>query len=414
MRISESATKPNVVEVTGLARLYATTLEGRGYKQPVVLAYARAVEHFIAWVGPKAGHVEIKEVLIERFLDRHLDGCDCPGNVHRGKVTCRSALKHLVAILRAADRLAPLVSVLPDYIHSEVREYCDYASDICGLAPATLISRRQWISRFLAHLFPKRGVQISKLAPTNVRRFFIAQCAGYRPGSAQVVASSIRSYLRFRAMLHADPVESLIAAIPLAARWRLAPLPGYLEPAELTTLLTAFNQAHPQNQRDYAIIRCLLDLGLRSCEVAALRLEDLDWESGTLTIRVGKSHRMDVLPLPSITGQSIVAYLRTARPVTESRAVFIRHRAPLHLPVDACVIRSVVRQAAARSGLTHRLHGPHLLRHSAATRMLQGGATLKEIADVLRHRSLDTTAIYAKVDVSRLAGIAQPWPGSAA
>jgi site-specific recombinase XerD len=132
-----------------------------------------------------------------------------------------------------------------------------------------------------------------------------------------------------------------------------------------------------------------------------------------VTVSVGKSQRTDVLPLPVVTGQAIADYLRKGRPKTESRAVFIRHRAPLDIPVNASVIRSVVRQAAARSGLSGRLHGPHRLRHSAATRMLQGGATLKEIADVLRHRSLDTTSIYAKVDWTRLSAIAQPWPGGA-
>jgi len=213
---------------------------------------------------------------------------------------------------------------------------------------------------------------------------------------------------------HADQVEPLLAAVPSAARWRLAALPGYLEADEITTLMDAFDRKRPQHQRDSAIVRCLLDLGLRSCEVAALRLNDIDWKAGTLTIRVGKAQRADVLPLPSITGKAIAEYLHKARPLTESRAVFVRYRAPLDVPVNTSVIRSVVRQAATRSGLTDRLHGPHRLRHSAATRMLHGGATLKEIADILRHKSLDTTAIYAKVDVPRLAVIAQPWPGGAA
>jgi len=142
-------------------------------------------------------------------------------------------------------------------------------------------------------------------------------------------------------------------------------------------------------------------------------LDDIDWKVGTLTICVGKSQRADVLPLPAVTGQAIADYLLKARPETESRAVFVRHRAPLDVPINASVIRSVVRQAATRSDLSGRLHGPHRLRHSAATRMLQGGATLKEIADVLRHRSLDTTSIYAKVDWTRLSAIAQPWPGGA-
>ena len=178
--------------------------------------------------------------------------------------------------------------------------------------------------------------------------------------------------------------------------------------------MPALGQVEPRRQRDYAIGRCLVDLGLRSCEVAALRLDDIDWKNGSLTVRVGKSHRADVLPLPPVTGRAIANYLHKARPTTESRTVFVRHRAPLDVPVDASVIRSVVRQAAARSGLVGRLHGPHRLRHSAATRMLQGGATLKMIADVLRHRSVDTTAIYAKVDLTRLSAIAQPWPGGAA
>ena len=173
----------------------------------------------------------------------------------------------------------------------------------------------------------------------------------------------------------------------------------------------AFDQDEPQRRRDYAIVRCLVDLGLRSCAVATLHLNEIDWKTGALTIGGGKSHRVDILPLPTITGQAIANYLQNGRPTTVSRAVFVRHRAPLDVPIDAGVIRSVVRQAAARSGLTGRLNGPHRLRHSAATRMLQSGANLKEIADVLRHRSFDTTAIYAKVDLPRLVSIAQPWPG---
>jgi hypothetical protein len=164
-------------------------------------------------------------------------------------------------------------------------------------------------------------------------------------------------YLRFRALRHADPVEALLAAIPQAARWRLGSLPEYLNQEELARLMSAFEQADSQRRRDHAIVRCLVDLGLRSFEVAALRLEDIDWKNATLTVRVGKSRRADVLPLPAVTGHAIANYLHKARPATESRAVFVRHRAPLDAPVDAGVIGSVVRQAAARSGLTGRLHG---------------------------------------------------------
>jgi len=409
---TESAATPNTIDVRSLIHLYTTTLEARGYRPSVIGAYRAAVEHFISWAEPDSNRLEMSKAAVRRFLNGHLADCKCPGRVQRGIVTARSALNHLLTIL-GDTRLASEVK-LSARLDTELREFCEYASDVCGLAPATLISRRQWIGRFLAHQFPKGCVNVSRLAPKKIRDFFTSQCQGYRPGTAQVVASAIRSYLRFRALKHADRVESLLAAVPSAACWRLAALPEYLEADELALLMAAFDRKRPQHQRDYAIIRCLIDLGLRSCEVAALRLDDIDWKNGTLTVRGGKAQRSDVLPLPSLTGQAIAEYLRKARPATESRTVFVRHRAPLQLPVNASVIRSVVRQAAARSGLTDRLHGPHRLRHSAATRMLHGGATLKEIADILRHRSLDTTAIYAKVDVPRLAAIAQPWPGGAA
>ena len=412
MRSSEATGTPNAVEVRGLIQLYVATLESRGYRPSVVGAYRAAVEHFISWAAPNCDRLEISKAAAHRFLNTHLADCRCPRRVQRGEVIVRSSLNHLLTIL-GETRLASEAN-LSAHFDLELREYCAYASDICGLASATLISRRQWIGRFLAYQFPKGCVKFSRLAPKHVRDFFTSQCQGYRPGTAQVVASAIRSYMRFRALQHADRIESLLAAVPSAARWRLAALPEYLEADELASLMAAFDGKRAQHQRDYAIVRCLVDLGLRSCEVAALRLDDIDWKNGALTVRVGKSQRSDVLPLPSITGQAIAAYLHQARPASESRAVFVRHRAPLHLPVNASVIRSVVRQAAARSGLTGRLHGPHQLRHSAATRMLHGGATLKEIADILRHRSLDTTAIYAKVDVPRLATIARVWPGGAA
>lgn len=414
LRVSKSRAGTETVEIPGLMRLYKKTLEDRGYRSSALRGYIRAAEHFIAWSEPKADRLTIGEATIKHFVEKHLDECDCLGRPQRRKVTAWAALRRLLGIVRDSGLVAPRASKLPNHIECEASAFCTHLSEVHGLAPATLISRRQWVSRFLTHHFPINDIKLSQLTPEKIRNFFTICCQGFRPGTAQVVASAIRSYLRFRAVRHADPVEALIAAIPLAAHWRLAALPDYLDAAEVTKLMLAFDHERPQSQRDYAIVRCLVDLGLRSCEVAALRLDDIDWKSGTLTIRAGKALRADVLPLPAVTGQAVAEYLRKARPAATSRAVFVRHRAPLQTPINASVIRSVVRQAAVRSGLCDRLRGPHMLRHSAATRMLHGGATLKEIADVLRHRSLDTTAIYAKVDIARLNAIAQHWPGGAA
>jgi site-specific recombinase XerD len=372
------------------------------------------VEHFMDWLGMRADHLPIDEPLIRSFVEEHLPVCECSGRKQKGKMTVRPALGHFAEILRSQGTLRPEGSREPEHILRELDAFCGYAKEVCGLAPSTLISRRMWISRFLQYRFPTSSISLSKLGPKDIGSFFTAQCQGFQPGSAQVVAGAVRSYLRFRAVRNQDRVEALTAAIPSAARWRLASLPESLPPDDLIKLLASCDRQRPQGQRDYAILRCLVDLGLRSCEAAALRLDDLDWSHATMTIRKGKSHRADVLPLPSTTGEAIAEYLhsgrRLAKPSSDNRAVFIRHRAPLTNPVDTSVVRSVVRQAAGRSGLDGKLHGPHLLRHSAATRMLHGGASLKEIADVLRHRSLDTTAIYAKVDIARLSAVAQPWP----
>jgi integrase len=206
-------------------------------------------------------------------------------------------------------------------------------------------------------------------------------------------------------------VEALVAAVPTVAQWRLDTVPAHLTPEEVALFLGAFDLQSATGQRSYAMARCLLDMALRAGEVAAMQLDDLNWSAGTLTIGRGKSRRADVLPLPAATGKAIVQYLRGSRPRSTNRSLFLRHRAPFHAPITAEFVRGAVRRAFACCGLDNRFTGTHVLRHTAAMRMRCAGATLKEIADVLRHRSLDTTTIYSKVDLPRLAAVAAPWPG---
>jgi len=154
---------------------------------------------------------------------------------------------------------------------------------------------------------------------------------------------------------------------------------------------------------------CMSQLGLRSHEVAHLRLDDIDWRAGTIQIG-GKSRRTSVLPLPADVGRAIVAYLRRGRPTTSERFIFIRHFMPAGTAMTAHAIRAAIRKAFARTGYVLPCMGTHVLRHTAATRMVRAGATIKEVADVLRHRCIDTTALYTKVDLPRLAEVAFPWP----
>ena len=221
----------------------------------------------------------------------------------------------------------------------------------------------------------------------------------------------MRSYLRYRASL-GDAVHRLIGAVSYPASWRLASLPKALTAEEIKQLIGSLGQAGRSLRRADAIVRRALDLGLRSGEVARLRLDDIDWRAGTITLRRTKSRREDVLPLPATTAEAIAAYLQFERPKTSNRAVFVRHIAPRDAPVGPDLVRKTIRQAYARAGLPYTRS--HLLRHTMANRLLAGGSSLKEVADVLRHRSLNTTLIYAKLDSRNLVEVALPWPGSAA
>jgi integrase len=231
------------------------------------------------------------------------------------------------------------------------------------------------------------------------------------PASGGAIACALRSYLRFRAF-EGDRVEHLLPVIASPARWRLAALPQTLSHADVERLLGAFPPGLPSRLRSYAIVRCLVDLGLRTSEVSSLALDDIDWAAGIVRIAKCKTRRVDLMPLPLATGHAIAEYLRVERPVTANRQVFVRHVAPVDEPVSPNVVRNTVRDAYRRCGLPYTR--VHILRHTLAGRLLDTGGTLKEVADVLRHRHLDTTLIYAKVDLNRLGAVVMPWPGSPA
>jgi integrase/recombinase XerD len=220
----------------------------------------------------------------------------------------------------------------------------------------------------------------------------------------------LRSLLGF---LYLDGVidVSLAAAVPSAAAWSLTGLPKALDADQVAVLLACCDRATPTGCRDFAILTLLVRLGLRAGEVAALRLDDIDWRRGEITIR-GKGNRQDRLPLPVDVGQAVVDYLQHARPAAaRDRTVFVRAQAPSRALTSNGVTTVVVR-AGGRAGIG--LVGAHRLRHAAATAMLHAGGSLTEIGQVLRHRRVLTTAIYAKVDRQALRSVARPWPGDPA
>jgi integrase/recombinase XerD len=399
------------IEPAGFRRVVQhleTYLRAGGYAHSTISVYRQVAAHFAFWVSGQ--HVERSHVTkdhVSTFLSQHLASCRCPLGGTRQHHTMRAALRHLETVLDEG-RYRPRRREPLSAVDLELRRFDDYLRTTCGLQPATRLYRRRYLAEFLAAFFVDGRIDPSQLVPNEVIQYVSQRAARVTPGSAKVLASSLRSYFRFLRLRGACD-EALLLAVPAPANWRLASLPKVLTDAEVTRLLAAFDHRTATGRRDYAMTRCVVDLGLRAEDVVGLQLDDVDWRSGTMRIAGGKARRADTLPLTAPIGRAIAAYLRRGRPKRSTRQLFLCVR-PLGRGITSRTVRNVVRYAARRAGLGAIVTGTRILRHTAATRMLRHGASIKEIADILRHRSLDTTAIYTKVDVPRLATVAAPWP----
>ncbi len=387
---------------------YIGRLVDRLYSANTVRAYLPCVAHFAHWTRRCGVDVrDFSDDVVLCFVDEHLPHCTCSSRVLHCRHQVRAALRQLLITL--ADEGALIRHRQPDAIDDQLGRFNAHMLHTKGLAEATRIQRLRVVRSLLQ--FRAAGGCDAMAAPSanELRRFIAQELSRISPASAGSLVSALRGYLRFQALGGAR-VEHLIPVITSPAHWRLAPLPQTLSRNEVARLLDAFPPGLPSHLRGYAMVRCLVDLGLREREVVNLELDDIDWEAGTMRIRKGKSRRVDVLPLPHATGCAIAAYLRSERPTTTNRHVFVRHVAPLAEPIRPDVVRNTVRLAYRRCGLPHTR--VHILRHTLASRLLESGGTLKEVADVLRHRALDTSMIYTKVNAARLAAVAMPWPGS--
>jgi integrase len=326
-----------------------------------------------------------------------------------------AALRHLLRVLRADARIPARLLGRSHAIHEELERFTSHLERVAGLAAKTSADRRWWVEQFLAGRFGCGPIAIHRLTVRDIADYLEGHGTRrqrYAPGTVGIRSSALRSYLRFRAARCGDRVDALIAAIPRVASWRLDSLPSHLTPDETVRFLGAFDRHDTNGQRGYAMARCMLDLGLRASEVTNLKFDDLNWQDGTVRIGAGKSRRVDILPLTVLTGQAIAEYLQHGRPPNSSRAVFVRDRAPVDAPLTTEIVSHAMETAFARSGLGGHCTGTHILRRTTATQLRRSGASLKQIADVLRHRSLDTTTIYTKIDHPQLATVAAPWPGA--
>ena len=384
----------------------------RGHAAHTVHAYLGCAAHFLRWTQRERLDLrQVDEAAAARFVDHHLPHCTCGWPTRSDPRDAAAAIGHLLLVLRTLGVAAARpVSATP--VDEELRRFDEYMDHVRGLAPRTRRAMVRIVRELLWRRFEDRPVVVSAIKPEHVRCCFARLTERCRsPLSTGAVVSALRGYFRFRAAC-GDTVHALIGVLSYPANWQRALLPQTLADEEVERLLQSLDIPSPAMRRSAAIVRCAVDLGLRSVEIAALTLDDFNWRDGTVTLRKTKSRREQVLPLPEPTGRAIAAYLQHERPKSRHRGLFVRRMAPHDEPIGADLVRKTIRQAYQRAGLPYTRS--HLLRHTIARRLLDGGSSLKEVADVLRHRSLNTTLIYAKLDSRNLRSVALPWPGRVA
>jgi len=320
-----------------------------------------------------------------------------------------AALRPFLAHLRAAAG----VPTPPQRTEEPLEQrYADYLRHERGLAESSLRTYLPHIRAFLT----AQAARPSGGAPAawdggTVRDFLLARRRRRSSPSLRPLTAALRSFLRF-CYLRGDTALDLALAIPPVRRWTPTAVPAVLAPAEVERVLATPDRATARGRRDHAILLLLARLGLRAGEVVALELGDLGWRTGEFLVR-GKGGAQACLPLLADVGEALATYLRQGRGPSASRRVFLRLRAPRVGLGGPAAIGHIVRRALARAGLCPGRRGAaHLFRHSLATRLLRHGASLAEIAEVLRHRSSASTARYAQVDVDALRAVARPWPGA--
>jgi site-specific recombinase XerD len=381
----------------------------RRHAGQTVHSYANCAGHFLRWMQlERLDLVHIDEVAAARFADEHLTRCMCGWPTRTDRHEAHAAIGHLLVVLRTLGVTAARPAGATP-VDEELRRFDEHMDHVRGLAPRTRRAVLRIVREFLRWRFGDRPVVIPAIKPEQVRSCFVRlteRC--HAPESMGAVVSALRGYFRFRAAC-GDTVYHLIGVLSYPANWHQASLPQTLGDEEIRRLLQSLDSPSPTMRRTAAIVRCAVDLGLRSGEIAALSLDDINWRDGVVTLRKTKGRREQQLPLPEPTGRAIVAYLQYERPKSRHRGVFARRAAPQDEPIGADGVRKIIRLAYRRAGLPYTRS--HLLRHTIARRLLDGGSSLKEVADVLRHRSLNTTLVYAKLDGRSLRSVALPWPG---
>lgn len=386
-----------------VAESFETELRRLGYKPGVARSQLGLLDDLSRWLDEEGiAPAELTRERVAEFVGvRRREG--------RARFISQMGMSTLLGYLRRTGVIpqpARRVPVGPAEVLLE--RYWRFLVEERGLVD-TVVAQYETGARLFAGFAAERGLELAEVSAAEVSSFVAGHCANPVKFAPPELATIVRGFLRF---LYVEGVIGLplAQAVPPVASWSGSRLPKALPPGAPSRLLRSCDRRTAHGRRDYAMLMLLARLGLRAGEIVALGLDDFDWRTGEVLIH-GKGRRDERLPLPGDVGEAVVGYLRRGRPHTECRAVFVRMAAPL-VGLSRASVTYTVYAACDRAGLPRA--SAHRLRHTLATDLLRAGSSLAEVGQVLRHRSISATAIYAKVDHQALAGLARTWPGGAA
>jgi site-specific recombinase XerD len=385
---------------------FAATLQEDGYSAASAVRYLRAAAHLGHFLAIRGLSFAAIDGGISESFRRHLSDCGCPlsngGTInHHVVFGVKRFHRYLVQIGVCPGEVAGVTEPSEPPLIAGFRHWLEVHR---GAAPPTV---KQYC-RGAGELLDALGADPGRWDARQVRTVFLGPSDQGGAATMEKRVTAVRAFLRYLIAQGQCPAD-LDQAVPIQAHWRLASLPRSLTSQQLEQLIAACEGDSCHRRRDRAIILLLARLGLRAGDVARMRLGDIEWDSATLRI-CGKGRYEVRLPVPQDVGEAVIDYLQCRPSGVQSDKLFLRTLAPFGPFVSGDGVSSVVKRALVRAGVKSPAKGAHLLRHTAATEMLRQGVPLEQIGSVLRHRGVDTTAYYAKVDRALLMQIAQPWP----
>jgi integrase/recombinase XerD len=385
----------------------ATFLHHEGYAPSHIQRSLRAGDQFARWLYGQGSSVSAIDAAV---LQRYVSGLKRYRSGHLPKAA--QGLGHLVSFLQRHGVVRPRV-VLPTSPHEQwLTAYDTHLAQVAGLALSTRQGYGRLVRRFITACFGAESPDWRAVTASMITTFVTHEATRRQGASRKLPSVAVRSFLRF--LVFRGAIRAGLEAAALAPpQWRHAALPPRLTPEDVERVLIVYHDGTASSLRNRAMLLLLARLGLRAQDVISLCLDDIDWADGRLGLQPGKTHRARGLPLPQDVGHALVAYLQSGRPQSARRQVFLRCRPPFH-PLTNSAVWWIVRQAFTHAGIVVPPgSASHIFRHTVASQMVNRGASFKDVADVLGHQSLQTTSIYAKLELDVLAAVALPWGGGA-